>query len=193
MRSSQLLPPTLALSLIIPLAQCGESPAEPRHSADNLIRSENGVFGGSQGGITVPLSGSTAHGDFKGTLTITGADFDAQLGPVVVGEISGTYLLCDFSVGPSPGHGGPTTCLSLLFADVEFNYQEDVKSDDDCIEIEISPPDLTDNETKTTVQFDVSVLSTHAIPGPANLIADLICATDRAIEAGWSVQEGGEV
>ena len=47
---------------------------------------------------------------------------------------------------------------------------------------------------QTTVQFDVSTLMMATLPGPANLLAgDLDPANDRAIAAGWSVEQSNPV
>jgi hypothetical protein len=91
----------------------------------------------------------------------------------------------------SDGDADPTEDVPLTFGSVEVSYEE-MKTDDDCIELEIHLPTAYVPETKTTVEFDASVLTMATLPGPANLLADLICADDRAVELGWSLESAGE-
>lgn len=134
----------------------------------------------------MPIGGTAPGAKFQGTLTITGSRFNADLGPVVVGDMQGTITVI------TPGAQVPTESFGISYEDIEFSYKEDVKTDDDCITIEFSPPAVTHEETKTTIELNPAIVQTHTIPGPRNLIADLICAPDRAVEFGWSMEKSGQ-
>lgn len=173
-----------ALALVVGLigAGCDDSPYAPRGSApDGTPRYGSALEGGS-GGVTVPATGGSEDGgEFRGTITITGAAFDEQLGPLLLGRIRGTLF-----TKSSDEDGSPTESGSLNFEDVEYSYQDNVRGDEDCIELVISSEPQFDAETKQTIVFDPARLATERLPGPANLIADLICAVDEAIQQGWS-------
>ncbi len=144
--------------------------------------------GGTRSGITVPATGASDDGrTFRGTLTVTGAGFDPQIGPVLFLRLHGALM-----PRSSDPDATPSESVSLSFGPVELGYTE-MKADEDCIQLEIHPPAEFDPATKTTVQFDVSTLMMATLPGPANLLADLICANDRAIAAGWSVEQSNPV
>jgi hypothetical protein len=176
---------TLFGFLTLVCAGCGDSPQEPGKQgtaaipAQEILRSTHA----GNGGITVPTTGSSDDGGtFRGVLTITGADFNPQLGPVLLVRIHGALV---------PGSGGsgdeePTEGINLEFGPIEFSYAgQQADTDEDCIELQLRPPPLFHPETKTTVHFDVSTVTTRTLPGPANIIADLICANDRIAEYGW--------
>ncbi|HEX6250633.1 MAG TPA: hypothetical protein VFZ56_04285 [Gemmatimonadaceae bacterium] len=135
----------------------------------------------------MPVSGTAPGAKFQGLLTITGSRFNAVVGPVVVGDMKGTMTVS------TPGAQVPLESISISYGDIEFSYKEHVKTDEDCITIEFSPPAVTHEETKTTIELDPAIVQTFTIPGPRNLIADLICAPDQAVEFGWSMEKSGEV
>lgn len=163
-------------------AQEGLEPAnEP--TLDVIPRKTHDPLAGGSGGITVPTTGTSDDGGtFRGTLTVTGATFDPEIGPVLLGRIHGSL-----APGSQEEERGPTENLILSF--VEWNYDAHVDTDKDCIWLEISPGSVFDSETKRTIEIETVRIMSHRLPGPANLIADLICAVDRAIEAGWKVEE----
>lgn len=177
----------LTLSLIVVVGRCAESPAEPRRTSADLARNDNPLSGESAGGITAPVGGTAPGAKFQGTLTITGSRFNEDLGPVLVGNVKGILVVS------TSNDAGPTESVVISAGDMEFNYNDDVKTDDDCITIEFSPPPVTHEETKTTIELNAVIVQTRTLPGPRNLIADLICAPDRAMEGGWTMDKSGGV
>lgn len=165
---------------------CMESPQEPESGRSAAVVAHGGdgaLAGGGNAGIVLPATGSAEDNNtFKGTLTLLGAGFDEQVGPTVRVQASGVLVGASSSDESQPGE-----TVSITFAPVDMSYQQ-IDADDDCIELKISPPAAFDAQTKTTVEFDVSVVATRSLPGPANLIADLICANDRIARYQW---EGG--
>lgn len=176
----------LTLSLIVLAGRCAESPAEPQRTSADPARNDNPLSGESAGGITVPIGGTAPGAKFQGTLTITGSRFNADLGPVLVGDVKGILVVSTSNAAV------PSESVVISTGDIEFNYREDVKTDDDCITIEFSPPPVTHEETKTTIELNPAIVQTRTLPGPRNLIADLICAPDRATEAGWTMEKSGQ-
>lgn len=182
----RIIPAVLTLSLPVLVVGCADSPSEPGSASISIeARSNNGLAGESQGGITVPATGASDDGKFRGTITITGAGFNPQVGPVLFVRIRGVLI-----PDPPDDNGGESEKASLVAVESELNYMDQLHADDDCIELQISPPATVDTETKQVVEFDTSVLQTSMLPGPANMIADLICAIDEAVRSGWAPQEG---
>lgn len=186
-----LRPSSLAtVPLVLFSVACGQSPQEPglERSAPDPV--QNAVVPGENAGITVPASGSTdSDGTFQGTLTIIGAAVNPAVGPVIVVRIHGVVL--EDSGGNGNGNG-PLETVTLNFAPVEMAYDR-METDEECIELELDPPSAFDAETKTTVDFDPSVLSMTTLPGPGDLLADLICANyESVVEGMWDIEESGQ-
>ncbi len=185
--------PAAALTLLLAVVAsgCGESSQEPTVVASEVVTTlaENAsLAGGTGGGITVSATGASEDGrTFRGTLTITGADFDPQIGPVLLVGLHGAL-----TPASPDAEATPTESVPLTFGPIELSYKE-MKTDEDCIQLEMQPPAEFDPETKTSIQFDVSKLTMAMLPGPASLLADLICANDRAVAVGWSVEGSGPV
>jgi hypothetical protein len=164
---------------------CGDSPHEPGFFGEDPIpRADKDPLTGGSDGITVPTTGtSNDGGTFRGTITISGALFSAQIGPALLVRIRGTLIPA------STDDGEPSENGTLNFEPMEMSYDDRVRADEDCIELELSPGSVTDSEAKQTIALETSRVTTRTLPGPANIIADLICANDRAADVGWSWQK----
>jgi hypothetical protein len=181
----QLRTAMLLFLVVLPLGGCGDTPHEPAIIRDNPIaRADKDPLTGGSKGITMPTTGkSDDDGTFRGTITISGAAFSEQLGPVLIVRIRGTLIPA------STDDGEPSENATLNFEPMEMGYDDRVRADEDCIELELSPGSVTDSETKRTITLETSRVTTRTLPGPANIIADLICSNDRAADEGWSWQE----
>jgi hypothetical protein len=175
-----------ALLLCVQASGCDDSPHEPGIvEKDSSTRSDKDPLAEGSDGITIPTTGASDDGGtFRGTITISGAVFSEQLGPALLVRIRGTLIPASEDDGAAPSEKG-----SLSFEPMEMGYHDGVRAGEDCLELELSPGSAFDSETKRTIEFGTARITTRTLPGPANIIADLICANDQAAEAGWSWQE----
>jgi hypothetical protein len=175
----------LTLLVCIHSSGCRDSPHAPGIlENDPIPRADKDPLAGGSDGITVPTTGASDDGGtFRGTITISGALFSAQIGPALLVRIRGTLIPA------STDDGEPSENATLNFEPVEMGYDDRVRADEDCIELELSPGSVTDSETKRTITLETSRVTTRTLPGPANIIADLICSNDRAADEGWSWQK----
>ena len=121
-----------------------------------------------------PLTGTTTDGGtFRGTMQLVGAGFDDAIGPYLVVDVRGA------APGSAAG-AGPLESVALHFSQVKLEYADGVKSKPDCIELELQPPEVSDAETKVTLNFAAVQIS--PLNGAAALIMDLICATDHTYD-----------
>jgi hypothetical protein len=176
----------LTLLVCVHASACGDSPHEPGIiENDPIPGADKDPLAGGSDGITVPTTGASADGGtFRGTITISGAVFSADLGPALIVRIRGTLIPASTDEGTAPSESG-----NLNFEPMEMSYDDGVRGDEDCLELELSPGSVFDTETKRTIELETSRITTRTLPGPANIIADLICANDRAAEEGWSWKE----
>jgi hypothetical protein len=170
----------------VSLAGCENTPHEPAIIRDNPIpRADKDPLTGGSEGITMPTTGkSDDGGTFRGTITISGAAFNQLLGPVLVVRIRGTLIRAS-----TDDESSPSESVNLNYEPVDLDYDDGVRGDEDCIELELNPGSVSDSEMKQTITLDPSRIRTHTLPGPAHLIADLICANDRANSERWSGEE----
>ena len=176
----------LTLALAFAAVGCSESPEAPTAVVPGVVTrfaADASLAGGTSAGITVPATGSSNDGrTFRGTLTVTGAGFRPA---DRAGAVPPAAWRPDAWIVRPGCHPVRERIPQLRPGRAGFHGDE---GHEDCIQLEIQPPTEFDPATKTTVQFDVSTLMMATLPGPANLLADLIRANDRAIAAAgaWS-------
>lgn len=160
-----------ALALLGCSADSGTEPAQGRQG---IPQPGFDHVDGVVSGVALQVTGVSDSGrKFKGILTLTGAGFDLQVGPTLIAQLRGVLL----PPADESDENEPTEDVSLNIEPIRVDYDR-LDKGEDCIELEIQPPDAFDPETKQTVRLDAVRVPTRTLPGPGPLLADLICAND---------------